>query len=52
MLRPQDGEDGELEVVRVAVEQLPDSSGFPIGETEGAMERLICDLRQVIQSSP
>jgi hypothetical protein len=39
-------------VVRVAAEKLPDSFGFPIGETEGAMERLICDLRQASQSSP
>ena len=52
VLRPQHREDGELEVVRIAAEKLADSLGFPIGETEGAMERLICDLRQAIQSSP
>jgi hypothetical protein len=49
VLRPEEGEDRELEMVRVAPEQLPDSIRFPVGETEGAVERLGGDLRQVIQ---
>ena len=52
VLRPEEREDGELEVVRVAAEKLPDSIGLPVGEAEGAVERLFRDLRQVIQSSP
>jgi len=51
MLRPEQREDRELEVVRVAAEELPDSFGFPVGETERAVERLFRDLRQVPQSS-
>jgi hypothetical protein len=52
VLGPQEREDRELEVVRIAAEKLPDSVGLPVGETEGAMERLFRYLRQVIQSSP
>jgi len=51
VLGPQDGEDRELEVVRVAAEELPDSVRFPVGETESAVERRVRDLRQVMQSS-
>jgi len=51
VLRPEKREDGELEMVRVAPEKLPDSIRLPVGETEGAMERLFRYLRQVIQSS-
>jgi hypothetical protein len=49
VLRPEEGEDRELEMVRVAPEQLPDSIRFPVSETEGAVERLGGDLRQVFQ---
>jgi len=52
VLRPEEREDGELEVVRVAAEKLPDSFRLPAGQTEGAVERLLSDLRQAIQSSP
>jgi len=52
VLRPEEREDGELEVVRVAAEKLPDSFRLPVGETKGAVERLLSDLRQAIQSSP
>jgi len=52
VLRPQEREDRELEVVGVAAEKIPDSVGLPVGETEGAMERMFRYLRQVIQSSP
>jgi hypothetical protein len=50
MLRPEQGEDCELEVVRFAAEQISDTTRFPVGETESAMKRLGGDLRQVIQS--
>jgi hypothetical protein len=33
VLRPEEGEDRELEVVRVAPEQLPDTVRFPVGQT-------------------
>jgi hypothetical protein len=49
VLGPQKGEDGELEVVRVAPKQLSDTVRFPVGQTESAMKRLGGDLRQVIQ---
>jgi hypothetical protein len=52
VLRPEERENGELEVVRVAAEKLPDSFRLPVGQTEGAVERLLSDLRQAIQSSP
>jgi len=52
VLRPEEREDGELEVVRVAAEKLADSFRLPVGETKGAVERLLSDLRQAIQSSP
>ena len=52
MLGPEEREDGELEVVRIAAEKLSDSIGLPVGEAKGAMKRLIHDLRQAIQSSP
>jgi hypothetical protein len=38
-------------MVRVAAEQLPDTLRLPVGQTEGAVERLGGDLRQVIQSN-
>jgi len=38
-------------MVRVSAEQLPDTLRLPVGETEGAVERLGGDLRQVIQSN-
>ena len=49
VLRPEEGEDRELEMVRVSPEQLLDTARFPVGETEGAVKRLGGDLRQVIQ---
>jgi hypothetical protein len=51
VLRPEQREDRQLEVVRVSPQELPDTVGFPVGETESAMERLFRDLRQVTQSS-
>jgi hypothetical protein len=51
VLRPEQGEDGELEMVRVAAEEISDTTRFPVGQTECAVERLGGDLGQVIQSS-
>ena len=41
VLRPEQREDRELEVVRVAREQRADSLVLPVGEAECAMERRI-----------
>ena len=49
VLGPEEREDGQLEVVRLAAEQLPDTARLPVGQTEHAVERLIDDLRQVSQ---
>jgi hypothetical protein len=46
VLRPEEREDGELEVVRLALEQLLDTVEFPVGQSEGAVERLFGDPRQ------
>jgi hypothetical protein len=52
VLGPEEREDGELEVVRLALEQLLDTVEFPVGQSEGAVERLFGDPRQRIESSP
>jgi hypothetical protein len=52
VLRPEQREDGELEVVRLALQQLADTVQLPVGQAEGAMERLFRDRSQVPQSSP
>ena len=52
VLRPEQREDGELEVVRLAAEQVADKVELSVGETEGAVERLFRYRRQVPQSSP
>jgi hypothetical protein len=46
VLRPEQREDGELEVVGVALEQGPNALVLPIREAEGAMERLFRDAAQ------
>jgi hypothetical protein len=38
-------------LVRLAAQQLLDSVELPVGEPEGAMERLFRDGRQVFESS-
>jgi hypothetical protein len=43
VLRPEQREDGELEIVRRAPEQLPDTVELPVGKTERAVERLVGD---------
>jgi hypothetical protein len=56
VLRPEEREDRQLEVVRVALEQLDDALQLPVGQSQLSMDRcavvrLLGDLRQVIQSS-
>ena len=56
VLRPEEREDRQLEVVRLALEQLDDARELPVGQTEGAVngegvQRLIDDLGQVSQCS-
>ena len=46
VLRPEQREDGELEVVRLAAEQLLDALQLPVREAERAVQRLFDDLRQ------
>jgi hypothetical protein len=40
VLAPEQREDGELEVVRLARQEVMDALVLPVGETEGAVERL------------
>jgi hypothetical protein len=50
VLGPEEGEDRELEVVRIAPEEFANTVRFPVGQTEGAVEGLLGgQLRQVIQ---
>jgi hypothetical protein len=51
VLRPEEREDGELEMVRLALEQLLDTVELPVGQPEGAVERLFGDPRQRVESS-
>jgi hypothetical protein len=52
VLRPEQREDGELEVVRLAFEQLTDSGELGVGKTERTMKRPFCDdSRQGLESS-
>jgi hypothetical protein len=43
VLGPQQREDGELEVVRPALEQFADPLELPVGEAEAAVQRLVGD---------
>jgi len=52
MLRPQQREDRELEVVRVAAEQRLDPVVLAVGEPERAVDRLFGDSRQREQPTP
>jgi hypothetical protein len=49
VLRPEQREDRQLEVVRLPFEQLADSAVLTVGETEGPVERLFEDPRQRIE---
>jgi hypothetical protein len=51
VLRPEQREDRELEVVRLAREQLTDSVVLGVGKTERPMERLFGDPRQRVESN-
>jgi hypothetical protein len=51
MLRPEQREDSELEVVGVTLEQFADSLELAIREPECAMERLFGDPRQDVENS-
>ena len=52
VLRPQQGEDRELEVVRFADEQLANSVELLIGQPQRTVERLFRrDLRQGLEST-
>jgi hypothetical protein len=46
VLRPEEREGGQLEVVGVAPEQRADTFEFPVGEAECAVERLLDDAAQ------
>jgi hypothetical protein len=46
MLGPQEREDGELEVVRLAAEQIADTFELAVGKAEGEVKRLFCDPLQ------
>ena len=48
VLGPQEREDRELEVVRLALQQLPDTVELPVGETKCTMEWLLRDRAQGI----
>jgi hypothetical protein len=49
VLRPEEREDRQLEVVRLALEQVDDTGKLPVREAEGSMNGLFGDLRQVSQ---
>jgi hypothetical protein len=51
VLRPEQREDGELEVVGLAAEQLDDTRVLGVGEAERLVEGLFRDPRQVFESS-
>jgi hypothetical protein len=50
VLRPQQREDRQLEMVRLAVEQLDDTRVLGVGEAERLVERPFRDPRQGIES--
>jgi hypothetical protein len=49
VLRPEQREDCELEVIRLSFEQLADATELTVGETERPVERLFEDPRQKIE---
>src|SRR5919199_6311807 len=49
VLRPQQREDRELEVIRFPLEQFADARELLVGETERPVERLFEDPRQRIE---
>ena len=51
VFRPEEGEDGQLERIRIPLEQVADTFVFPVRQAERAMKRLFGDRAQVPQSS-
>ena len=51
VLRPEQREHCELEVVRIALQQFADSLVLAVREPEGAVERLFGDPRQGVENS-
>ena len=51
VLGPEEREHRELEIVRRTLEQLLDTLELPVGETEGLVERLLCDRAQGVSVS-
>ena len=51
VLGPEQREDRQLEVIRIALEQLADSRVLEVGEAECLVKRLIRDPRQMQESS-
>ncbi len=51
VLRPEEREHRQLEVVRLALEEIDDSVELPVREAESAVDGLFGDLGQVIQCS-
>jgi hypothetical protein len=49
VLRPEQGEDRELEVVRLPSEQLADTRELAVGKTERTVKRLFEDARQRVE---
>jgi hypothetical protein len=54
VLGPEQREDGELEVVRLALQQGDDPVELPVGEAEGAVQRLFGDRAQapIVSAAP
>ena len=52
VLRPEQREDRELEVVRLAFEKTPDSLELTVREPERAVQRLFRNLRQDFSVAP
>jgi hypothetical protein len=51
VLRPEEREDGELEVLGIATEQLADTLELPVREAECTVQRLLDDPRQGSENS-
>jgi hypothetical protein len=52
VLGPEQGEDRELEVVRLPLEQTPDLLELVVGQPERAVQRLFRNLRQGASVTP
>jgi hypothetical protein len=52
VLRPEQREDGQLEVVRLTAEQLADTVELAVGQPEGAVERFRDEAQGSSVSAP